>query len=437
MCKRFLLPLLFSCLTIPVFCQQETQLFYQANKHLTDVIVYDVFSPPVASRIYFYTAVATYETILRANEKSSFISLCDQLNQLKQLPAPVKKVDPAIAGISAFYYTAMHYVFSEQTLKNHFLKTLSAFSKIKKETPAIYERSLSYGKQISDSIFEWSKKDSYADTRKLRRYRFLKLPGKWIPTPPAYFAAVEPYWGRMRTAVFQSLDTCTIDGPLLFDTKISSDFYHQAKEVYDVSKTLSAEQKTIANFWDCNPFNVNTSGHLMFGIKKLSPGAHWMNIVTICCKKQHADLLTTAGAYALTAITIYDAFIHCWAEKYKDNLIRPETYINANIDAGWRPILQTPPFPEYPSGHSVISTAAASVLTDFFGTNFQFDDDTETIYGLPVRHFSSFWAAANEASISRLYGGIHFRAAIEKGQILGKKTGEYVLKNIRLDHELY
>src|SRR5687768_8853752 len=140
MCKRFLLPLLFSCLIIPAFCQPETKLFYKANEDLTEVIVYDVFSPPVASRIYFYTAIATYETILRTNKQSQFISLCNQLNQLKALPMPVAKVDPTLAGISAFYNTAIHYVFSEQTLKNYFSKALSAFDKVKNETPLIYQQ---------------------------------------------------------------------------------------------------------------------------------------------------------------------------------------------------------------------------------------------------------------------------------------------------------
>ena len=430
--KQLLFCFILMCLTVAGFCQQETQLFYKANDDLTEVIVYDVFSPPVASRIYYYSAVAAYETILRAHQKSSFISLCNQLNQLKKLPNPSAKINPALAGISAFYNTAIHFVFSEQKLKVLFQKTLTSYSEIKNQDRNLYQRSLNYGKQISDSILEWSKNDNYAYTRKLRRYNFSKTPGKWIPTPPAYFAAVEPYWSKMRTAIKNSSDTCTIQGPLLYSTDSSSDFYRQAKEVLSVSNTLSSEQKDIANFWDCNPFKVNTSGHLLFAAKKLSPGAHWMNIVNICSRKQHADLLTAAAAYAIAAITIYDAFIHCWAEKYKSNLIRPETYINANLDANWRPILQTPPFPEYPSGHSVISTAAAIVLTDFFGDNFKFDDDTEMMYGLPVRSFSSFVAAANEAAISRLYGGIHFRAAIENGQELGKKTGGYVLKYIRI-----
>lgn len=136
----------------------------------------------------------------------------------------------------------------------------------------------------------------------------------------------------------------------------------------------------------------------------------------------------------LTAIAIYDGFIGCWYIKYRDNLIRPETFINTHIDAQWKPLLQTPPFPEYPSGHSVISTAAAVVLTDFFGENFSFADNTEVIYGLPVRHFKSFMSAANEAAVSRLYGGIHYRDAVVDGQRLGNEIGVLVLKKISLSN---
>ncbi len=430
--KHFFLYIIFAGSFISVFAQRETEVFCKANSDVTSVIVYDVFSPPVASRIYFYSGVAAYEAVLNASKKSKYISLCNQLDGLKRLPLPSKKVVPAISGICAFYNTALHYVFSEAALKDSFVNTLSLFDNIKRKSPDVYNESIKYGKQISDSIFQWSKSDGYATTRKMRRYSFSKAPGKWTPTPPAYLAAVEPYWGKMRTAVKGSSDECTIADPELYSTDSVSSFYKQAKEVYDVTNKLSGEQNVIANFWDCNPFNVNTNGHLMFATKKLSPGGHWMNIVTICCNKRNADLLTSTAAYALTAITIYDGIIHCWAEKYKENLIRPETYINNIIDVKWRPLLQTPPFPEYPSGHSVISAAAATVLTDFFGNNFSFDDDTEIGYGLPVRRFASFINASNEAAISRMYGGIHFRAAIENGQSLGKKTGEYVLKNIQI-----
>ena len=152
----------------------------------------------------------------------------------------------------------------------------------------------------------------------------------------------------------------------------------------------------------------------------------------IAARKKRADLVTTAAAYVFTSIALFDGFISCWDEKYRSHLVRPETYINAYIDEQWRPLLQTPPFPEYTSGHSVISTAAALVLTHFFGEDFYFSDDTETDYGLPIRNFTSFTHAAEEAAISRFYGGIHYRAAIENGQLQGKKIGEKVLAKIRL-----
>jgi membrane-associated phospholipid phosphatase len=171
---------------------------------------------------------------------------------------------------------------------------------------------------------------------------------------------------------------------------------------------------------------------MLFATKKLSLGGHWINITKICCIKSSATLVKSAAAYLYTAIALYDGFIACWYVKYRDNLIRPETFINANIDAHWKPLLQTLPFPEYPSGHSVISTAAAIILTGFFGENFSFADDTEVPYGLPVRHFKSFMAAANEAAISRFYGGIHFKDAIVNGQKLGKEIGDYIVKKFRL-----
>jgi hypothetical protein len=211
-----------------------------------------------------------------------------------------------------------------------------------------------------------------------------------------------------------------------------SDFYRQALEVYNIGIKLSPEEKSIALFWDCNPFFLNTQGHLNFATKKLSPGGHWMSIVGIAAKKKNSDLATSAAAYLLTAIALYDGFISCWDEKYRSNVIRPESYINSYIDESWRPLLQTPPFPEYPSGHSVISTAAAVALTYFFGSDFEFDDNTETDYGLPVRSFKSFMDAANEAAISRLYGGIHYRAAVENGQLQGQMVGKKILSKIRL-----
>jgi membrane-associated phospholipid phosphatase len=156
-----------------------------------------------------------------------------------------------------------------------------------------------------------------------------------------------------------------------------------------------------------------------------------MGIVAIAARTAGADLMRSAEAYARTAIALADGFISVWDEKYRSNLVRPETVINAHLDEQWEPLLQTPPFPEYTSGHSGISTAAATVLTDQFGEGFAFADSTEIAYGLPVRSFSSFNEAAAEAAISRLYGGIHYRMAIEEGVSQGRKVGELVVQRVR------
>jgi membrane-associated phospholipid phosphatase len=176
---------------------------------------------------------------------------------------------------------------------------------------------------------------------------------------------------------------------------------------------------------------VHVRGHAMFATKKASPGGHWMGIASIAAQKAGADLMQSAEAYARTAIALADGFISCWDEKFRSNLIRPETVINAHVDEAWTPLLQTPPFPEYPSGHSVISNAAATVLTKQFGDAFAFRDTTEARYGLPARWFPSFAAAAAEAAISRLYGGIHYRMAIEEGSVQGRRVGEQVIRRIR------
>lgn len=156
-----------------------------------------------------------------------------------------------------------------------------------------------------------------------------------------------------------------------------------------------------------------------------------MGIVATAAHKARASLVQSSEAYALTALALADGFISSWDEKFRSNVVRPETMINAHIDEAWQPLLQTPPFPEYTSGHSVISTAAATVLTHVFGDGFAFTDSTEVSYGLPVRSFTSFNQAAAEAAISRLYGGIHYRMAIEAGIGQGRGVGELVVRRVK------
>jgi membrane-associated phospholipid phosphatase len=179
---------------------------------------------------------------------------------------------------------------------------------------------------------------------------------------------------------------------------------------------------------------MNVTGHVMFATKKFSPAGHWMNIVGIGAQKAGADLHTTIAAYAKTSIALFDAFIVCWNEKYISNYVRPETIINQLVDPNWQPFIQTPPFPSYVSGHSTISHAAAEVMTEYFG-NIAFTDTSLKEFGIAEREVKSFRQAAAEASISRLYGGIHYRFDLEEGNVLGRKVGELVVNRIRMKKE--
>ena len=136
--------------------------------------------------------------------------------------------------------------------------------------------------------------------------------------------------------------------------------------------------------------------------------------------------------HTLVSIGLMDAFICCWDEKYRSNRIRPETAIRNIIDQSWQPFLQTPPFPEYLSGHSTISASSSTILTHFFGDNFSYTDTIEVSFGLPARRFSSFKHAANEAAISRFYGGIHFMDAVDNGLEVGEKVGRRVIEKTGL-----
>jgi hypothetical protein len=412
-----------------VIAATDTQLLHRAEKNLTRTIVHDIFSPPVASRIYLYANAAAYETIILQEKK--YHSLKGQVTGFPDLSAilPSGKINYPLAAVYAFFKTGGRLVFSEHLLKDSMTVILSGF---KEKDQLVYENSLKFGQAVSDSILSWSSKDNYLATRQKRRYTYSKAIGKWTPTPPGYIDAVEPYWSRIRPVSLDSSGQFKPSAPPQFSTDTASKFMREALEVYRISKSMDKESLMIASFWDCNPFYLNTQGHLNFATKKLSPGGHWISITGQASALAQLDLPKTLAVYLMTSIALFDGFISCWDEKYRSQMIRPETFINTYINEGWRPVLQTPPFPEYTSGHSVISSAAAMVLTSIFGNDFAYLDDTEVPYGLPVRHFKSFLHAANEAAISRLYGGIHYRSSIEQGQIQGRHIGSHVVTRICL-----
>ena len=422
--------LILGCLYGVVSAQQrvvpDASPLHRAEKVVTDIMVHDIFSPPVASRIYLYTNIAAYEVLVKAYP-GEHRSLHGQVNGFPDLPGPRETIDGGLAAVYAFLTVGKRLLFSESVVEDSLSRILAGYGR-----SAVFDASLRYGRQAADSIIAWADKDQYKETRKLPRYRFIKKEGKWLPTPPAYMSAVEPYWNRIRTVTLDSASQFRPAPPVEFSKDTGSAFYRQAYEVYEAGNRLTAGEKDIANFWDCNPFAVTMEGHLNYAVKKISPGGHWISIVAIAARKKGSDMLEASLLYTMSSIALFDAFIACWDEKYRSNVIRPETYIDAYINEGWRPLLQTPPFPEYNSGHSVISAATATVLEGLLGDHFAFDDTSEEEFGLPARAFTSFRAAAEEAAVSRFYGGIHYKAAISGGLVCGKNIGQWVLERIHL-----
>ena len=403
---------------------------HRAVKHVTDVMVHDIFSPPVASRIYVYMSVAGYEAAIHDNPK--YVSLAGQLNGFESVPKPEPGLEYCfpLASVEAMLTVGKALVFSEDKMDAFYSKMMDEFREAGMPDE-IFERSIAYGKTVAEHVLAWSAKDNYKQSRSFPKYSIEEDPSTWKPTPPAYMDAIEPHWAKIRTVAIDSCAQFKPAGPTPFSTDKNSTFFKEAIEVYNVTSNLTDEQREIASFWDCNPFVMNVKGHVMFATKKISPGGHWMNITHVACKKVNADFVQSTEAYALVSVALMDGFISCWDEKYRSKLVRPETFINENIDEDWVPLLQTPPFPEYTSGHSVISSASAVTLTKLFGENFAFLDSTEVEFGLTARSFKSFQEASEEAAVSRLYGGIHYRPAIEHGITEGRALGNYIIEKIK------
>lgn len=408
----------------------DATVLHNNMDQLTQVIIYDVFTPPVASRIYGYTSLASYEAMRYADPK--YCSIMAQLKGFATPPEPKKgkSYNYALAATKAFFTVAHKITFSVDTLKKYEDKVYAMYKSNLDDST--YTRSVNFGEQIGKLILKRAAVDNYPQTRGKPKYLGENSPAKWRPTPPDYMDGVEFCWGTMKAFAIDSSGQFPPPPPPPYSEDKNSAYVKQYVDVYHTNKNLTGEQTEIARFWDDNPFVIEHNGHLMFADKKITPGGHWIGITTIACKKTHANGVKTAQAYALTSIALYDAFICCWEVKYKYSYARPVTNINEKLDHTWLPLLQTPPFPEYTAGHSTISAAAAVMLTHVFGDNFEFQDTSDLKYIGLQRHFKSFLLAAQETAMSRYYGGIHYLNSSLAGAAQGRQLGDFTWKKLKL-----
>ncbi len=399
------------------------EAYHDVFHTITQIAVHDIFAPPVAARIYAYSSSAGYEVMAQSND--GYRSLHGQVNEFPLFPAPPKEhYVPEVASLMAASSVGKALVFSEDRMEAFQTELFDALAA--HYTEEEMQTSMAYGELASKLVLEWARNDHYNQTRTFTKYEINDDPLRWKPTPPDYMDGIEPHWRNIRPFTLDSASQFKPVPPPTPSLDTTSEFWQDVLEVYHAVKDLKEEEEAIGKFWDCNPYVSVHRGHVMLATKKITPGGHWIGITAIACRKAEADFATTTNAYLRTSAGLHDGFISCWDEKYRSNLVRPETVINEHIDESWQPLLQTPPFPEYTSGHSVISAAASDMLTGIFGHSFSFQDSSERVYGLPDRFFESFYHASDEAGISRLYGGIHYMPAIVEGLKQGHQVGKWV-----------
>jgi hypothetical protein len=382
------------------------------------------FSPPVASRALAYCSVAFYESVVPGMPDHN--SLAGQLNELDALPAVPDGVhhwpaaaNAAVAAVARSLFGAnATFVGEVDALEDQFEADFAADG----VAQDVLDRSVLFGTDLATAILAWAAEDGFATWNNCP-YTAPVGPGIWQPTPPAFAAPLQPCWGKVRTFVLSYAAECAALPPTTYSETPGSKYYLEAVQVQTTVDNLTADEIAIAQFWADNPGQTAT------------PPGHWFSIIAQCADQQVYSLDRTAEAMARAGLAVADAFISCWDMKFFYNLQRPITFIQSasglndptwttapNIGGGNIP---TPPFPEHTSGHSVQSGAAAEVLTDCLGT-VAFDDDSHSALSLPARSFDSFFEAADEAAISRLYGGIHYLPAIERGVEQGRCIGNLI-----------
>jgi hypothetical protein len=407
----------------PVLASTDIQKVVQ---NMTDIMVHDITNPPLAARFFSYTCLAGYEIV--AQNDTAFHSMKGVLNEYPAIEKPaISDYSYQLSAILAMLETAKKMQPSGTLLDDFEQKYLDSCQNIG-FSKSVIDNSLHYAQAISSQILKYAKADKYNRISNFPRYTPKNTEGSWYPTPPGYLAPVEPYFNTIRSFTLDSAAQFKPVPPIAFSKEKTSDFYKLMEAVY--KEKLPQEHQDIAAFWDCNPFALQDNGHLLTAQKKISPGAHWMGIAGIVCEKTNTSFQKTLQIHTILAMGLMDGFMCCWDEKYRSNRIRPETAIRKYIDPKWTPFLQTPPFPEYLSGHSTISAVSAVILTHFFG-DYAYEDTVEERFGLKSRSFKSFKQAADEAGISRFYGGIHFMDAITNGQRQGELVGNHVVRKCR------
>ena len=426
--------------------------------------------PPVAARLSAYAGLALHEGYA-ADVRSGLGSLAPRLTGAPVMPAVPSEgtVDGAIVAATA------ERVVLDSLLRDGFASTvrrvdsLAAAQVARRRTDGVGDdevaRSEAHGTALGAAILAWAATDGFFATRgrewtpprRRDRWENTATLDQYVPqtlsgqsdfvsttnpnvrldtetasekglftnrpkaagptTLPAFNPTrpTEPYWGELRPFVLPDADACAPPPPPAYDEAPGSAFHAMGRAFYDSVRVLPDSLRQVALFWADNPVATGT------------PGFHWISVVTQMIPRRGLDAPAAAELYALTTMAIADAFIGTWREKYRSMVVRPVAYVQRVFDPAYRTVIPTPPFPEYPSGHSVQSGAAVEVLIGLLGDTLMYVDSSQVDVGQPARPFASFSAAREEVAWSRVYAGVHYLPAVLDGLTQGRCIGGQVL----------
>jgi hypothetical protein len=355
-------------------------------------------------------------------------SLEGQLKDLKNLP----KADPSMVYDWPTVLNNAAYLVCDEGLArymgpntpnlNNLVKKMNKLRDSVLANPEVFARSKEYGELLGRAMIDYMKTDNYDYTREHNEYESPSRTGHpdWYEVTDIDKTPFEPYWGTLRPLGLDTSELCLALPTIPYSSDPNSEFYKFVIKLYGVDTSFSEYDRITSLYWADDP------------VETFTPPGHWMKIAKQQVKKNNYNLAQTCELYAYLGMSLYNAGVAVWKIKYETNLLRPKTYIAEVLNKpDWEPYLETPPFPEYPSGHSGFSGAAAHILTSYFG-DVEFTDSTNLVIGLLPRQFKSFNAAADEAAWSRMYGGIHYEAAIKDGVVLGGCLAQNLMKKVKL-----
>ncbi len=376
------------------------------------------------SRYMAYTGVALYESVVPG--MPAYQSLHGQLTDMPAMPETApgyayhwpSSAHAALSAMTKKFFSPVTAAYNA-TAVNQLETELSNLYR-QEAGDAMFERSWAFGLEVADSIFKWAQKDNVAWPSTAFTFP-TPFPGMWTHSTPTV-----PYWGHNRLIVPGSLDDVA-SPPLAYSLAMGSAYRNDMQEVYNYAQNLTHEQKLIARYFnDVNP--------------GMPAGAHYASTLKQVLEQFNPALDKAALTYARVGITMLDASTGSFKVKYQYLKERPVQYIKANINAGWEPYLATPTFPDFPSNHAIFSSSIVHVLNDMYGSNVPFTDATyegvvvDLGYGpenLGSRHYNSFNEMEEEISISRLYGGIHYRYSCDEGRNQGRKTAQNIMNTVQ------